>query len=240
MSWVATWSKWSRANKLAAISAAVAIFLGCIQAVQMGYGVYVWIEQKLGGQPLLSIPLKKIHAGMIEELEYNIDCLNSFNVLRFGDVSYKMCKIKTLYTDNWFYHISVLKTRDYYSESLYTESDWEDVKSFYRELENVRQKSDFIEIERRSQITLRDALFLTGYVRYFYKNFFEKSMSEKCSEQAFEENLSGDCKRQHDRLFGDAQAWQEQIEGWDGMPAKRTVDDVKPVRNYGDWLDLHD
>jgi hypothetical protein len=237
---VEKWRSWTLPTKLSLIFAAIASIFAAIAAAPQIKAGWVASVSAIYGPPLLDLPLRQLHAGMLEEIEYNIDCLSSFDALRYGEVTYELCEFKTIFTDSWFNNIAILKVRDYYSESLYTESDWENVKSFLNKIQDVRSKVDFLKIEKKSKITTRDALFLIGYVRYFYKNFYETKLSESCSVQAFEQKLTGNCKEHYERLYGDDQAWQEQIESWSNMPSKYVVDEGKPVERYVEWLSLHD
>jgi hypothetical protein len=222
-SWRATWRRWSPFQKFAAIGLAIGTPLAFFQLTQMIWQAATWGQEKIYGLPPLELPLKQIHAGMLEEIEYNLDCLKSFDRLRSADVDFELCEPKRKYIESWFANIAALTSRDFYSSSEYTKEEWEMLKIYYLELKSVKSHKNFIDLEARSDLTLRDALFLTGYIRYFYTNYFEEPMPEECGLR----DNSPECLKSENRLFGDTRKWHDQIDGWGNMPAKYTVDDGK-------------
>jgi hypothetical protein len=236
-SWKTTWKKWSRFNRLAAIAGMVAIMLGVVRTGQMVAGVFSWLKEWAYGPPPVDMPLPKILDNALEEIEYNIDCLESFDRIRESDVDYPLCRPKKRYLESLFYHLSVLTSRDYYSDSTATFRNWKSVLEYYSNLENVKSSRDFRDLESGSPITLRDALFMTGYIRFFYRDFYKEIEDEGC--MSFRNNEPR-CEPVLAALANTRKKDEEQIARWDHMPAKATIDEGKPVRSYVDWLSLSD
>jgi hypothetical protein len=234
------WRKWSLINKFAAVAAIITIASGLVQIVQWCALGYIIVSESINGAPPLSLPLKVIHKGMLEEIEYNIDCIESYRTLSNEPPEYEMCKTRERYIDSWFYHISAITSRDYYSDSTALLRDWRNIKELHAGLSRVSTEQELRDLESKSKLTLRDALFLTGYMRYFFVNFYEKKFDQECTDEAFSEKLSPRCKAEFMRLFGDMGDWQEQVDRWDGMSAKYALDQGKPVEDYPTWLALND
>lgn len=235
--WKRTWSAWSRATRLTAIGIVFGLFLGSIQLIQITDVSLDWIQQKIYGPRPLDLPLRQIHAGMMEELEFNIDCLESYRVFTVDESSDATCKPRHRYLDTWFSEIAAVSSRDYYSKSENTEQDWKLVKSYYEAISKIEDTNSFARFELKSELTLRDALFLTGYIRYFYKNFYEKPLPDRC--QVFPKPPPN-CKGEFERLFGDLPAWNQEIQRWDDLPAKRIAVFGKPPEDYATWLGYND
>jgi hypothetical protein len=235
-----TWRKWSLINRIGAIAAIITIPLGIVQGGQLLLSGYNRTREAIYGPAPLTLPLRTIHKGMLEEIEYNLDCLESY--WNLGDVppQYPMCEPRKEYIESWFYHISAITSRDYYSDSTDLMHDWNLVKSYQAGLAKIRTRKQLEEFEKQTQLNLRDALFLTGYMRYFYKNFYEKKLDDDCQDSSFDGKFTPACKADYMRLYGDMKEWQEQVDGWDGMPAKYALDEGKPVGDYPAWLGLSD
>lgn len=214
----------------------MAIPLAFVQLVQIGTEATNWGNEQLFGPSPLELPLRDLHSGMLVELEFNLDCLKSFDRLRHSDEKLELCKLKTRYIESWFSNVAVHTSRDFYSSSEATHSDWKKLKNYYSQIQKVSNNTEFVELERKSEITLRDALFMTGYIRYFYNNYFSVSLPKECGFA----DKTPECLKHEERLFGEFPAWKEQIESWDHMPSRYIVDDGKKVDFYTDWLSLVD
>ena len=235
--WRQTWNSWSRVNRLTAIGVIFGLFLGTIQTVQLADAGFDWAQEKIYGPKPLDLPLRQIHVGMMEELEFNIDCLESYQVFNVDDSSSATCKPRHRYLDTWFSEIAAISSRDYYSKSQNTEMDWKSLRHYYDDISKIKDKYSFDRLDSKSELTLRDALFLTGYIRYFYKNFYEKPLPDRC--QAFPK-LPPNCKAEFERLFGDLPAWNQEIQRWNDLPAKRIAVFGKPPEDYATWLGYND
>jgi hypothetical protein len=218
------------------VSALVALLIGTVQIAQFAVGAGVWLFQKINGPPPLNLPLRNIHAGMLHELEYNIDCLRSYEHYRYDVRPFDNCKPITRYTDTWFSHLAVVSARDDHSLSENTLEDWQVAKRYYKTLFEVDDKASFLKLESTSPVTLRDALFLTGYIRFYYKNYYQRPLPKHCLPI---EPMPPECRPDYNRLYGEMEAWQEQIDSWAG-PSRYTVRDGRPVETYVDWLGYHD
>jgi hypothetical protein len=149
--WRQTWRKWTLINKIAAIAAIVTTPLGLVQGVQMAASGYKLAKEAIRGPEPLELPLRDIHKGMLEEVEYNLDCLKSYRTLGKSPPTYEMCKPKGRYIDTWFHHISALTTRDYYSDSTDLLRHWILIKEYQDGLSELRSIDEFNSFEEKSE-----------------------------------------------------------------------------------------
>jgi hypothetical protein len=225
--------KWSLPTKIFVVFGFFGLVFGAFQASPQIIGTAHFFKKLIVGDPPIDAPLKQQIDSALIEMDENIDCLASYNALRDADVPWTLCKPKSKYMKSLSKQFSVMGSRDLLGESDRIHQDWMAVLKSYEKISKIRTHKHFLLFEKNSELTLRDTLFLTTFLKYFYSHYY--SDARACFEI---ENLS---KSKQCKGFADAEL--EQIAQynvltakWNEWPARATrIEGIEDV-TIEDWL----
>ncbi len=213
------WRSWSLPSKYSFVGVLLGLLGLLIAALQL------YSDDSAKVYKPNSEPSTDVYAAAFEELKSNIRCLNSLRLQIENSLEWPICRTSHVKIDNvfqnYFYEIGMTN----YGEDNVLLYQWGLVNSALKERGQAQTVQELVEINKSSELTLRDLYFLQCFNLWYLSSFRGEAIADPADRPHITpESLSG---------IPD--------EEWENWPSHFVVDyDGVPVTDFGTWLGLID
>jgi hypothetical protein len=221
------WASWSLPTKVAVVTG----LLAAVPVLPMVWEGIQTLRERIDGPPSLTMPINSQVKAALGELDDNVDCLQSLKQLNQSELGWTKCQAKSTYLTSLSKQFSALTARDRFYESDRIYDALTKLIAAYAEINSVENSSEFAEFQKNSPLQLRDVLFLTVFLRYYYERF--DLVDSSCYDISGKTNDS--CQKKIDQSEYETSHFDDLTLQWENMPARYIMIGDQIAKTVGDW-----